>query len=92
MNIFGFLATIVGCLTAFGIVWLITKKPLTFKIVKVVEIPKQPEKTGIQETQETTKEPEPNREPEVEVISMDAVIKNANELMGIITTAPKEDK
>lgn len=94
MNIFGFLATIIGCGTAVGITWLLTRKPISFKIIKTTETPKiviPPENT------EVPLNTEPNviltkKEDEQKVLSMDAVIKAANELMGIQTEEDLDGK
>lgn len=87
MNIFGLIATIVGCGTAVGITWLLTRKPISFKIIRSNEAPKvviPPENKEVllkaEPTVVTTK-----KEDEIKIASMDAVIKAANELMGIAT-------
>lgn len=95
MNIFGFLATLCGCATCLTAVWRLTRRPIAFRIIKTVEIPEQnTPKTATEIAQDVARQAvtTEKKEPEVEVISMDAVIKNANELMGIYTISPKEDK
>lgn len=95
MNIFGFLATLCGCATCLTAVWRLTKKPIAFRIIKTVELPEQnTPKTATEIAQDVARHAvtAEKKEPEVEIINMDAVIKNANELMGIHTISPKEDK
>lgn len=86
MNIYGLIATIFSCITAIVVVYLIIRKPISIRFTKVVELPKQ---EPIVVPKETKKEAEPKKEEDVNkdvaVASMDAVIKAANELMGIET-------
>ena len=94
MNIFGFLATVCGCAAGLGAIWMLTRKPITFKVIRATETPKlvepKREGTATQTTQAITEQV--NKQGPVEYISMDAVIKNANELMGIQVPSSKEDK
>lgn len=87
MNIFGLIATIVGCGTAVGITWLLTRKPISFKIIRSTEAPHV---VIPKENKEVLLKEEPviavtKKEDEIKIASMDAVIKAANELMGIAT-------
>lgn len=96
MDIFGFLATIVICATVVASLHLITRTEFTFRIVKRDDTPKEKVRPQIL-TQTELKKIEadlnkPNNtiltqptNPSVEVKNMDAVIKAANELMGIRT-------
>lgn len=94
MNIFGFLATVCGCAAGLGAVWMLTRKPITFKVIRSVETPRlvEPPKANpaVQAVLDT--QSQPHKKAPVEYISMDAVIKNANELMGITIPDTKEDK
>ena len=93
MTIYGFFATIIICATVLGGIWLLAKFPLSIRIktTKVVEAPKvvipPAPKTDTKEEEHTVTN---KLEDETKVVSMDAVIKAANELMGIQTT--EEDK
>lgn len=92
MNVFGFLAVLVASAALVGITALVCGLGVTIHRTykDVTEQPKQ-EKNPIGFTQPEEKEkPEPT-EKEIEVKSMDAVIKSVNELMGI-ETETKEDK
>ena len=94
MNIFGFLATVCGCVAGLGAVWMLTRKPITFKVIKSVETPRlvEPPKTNAILQAEQAIIDKANKKEPVEYVSMDAVIKNANELMGITIPDAKEDK
>lgn len=92
MNVFGFLAAIVICGTVIGSIWLLTRKPISIRIIRTTEPPKivnskpiSPEelKKAVDNAPIVSVKPEIDKE--VEVTSMDAVIKAANELMGIET-------
>lgn len=89
MNIFGFLAAVVGCGTAIVITWLLTRKPISFRIIKTDAHTKSIKNFEPTEQQTTllnseTKDTTPIKENEnIAVASMDAVIKAANTLMGI---------
>ena len=97
MNIFGLIATIIVCGTVATVTWLITRKPLSFRIIHGEETLK----TSKAKTAEAVEKPE-EKLPEVTapdkdlngnniaLSSMDAVIQAANELMGI-ETLTKED-
>lgn len=94
MNIFGFLATVCGCIAGLGAVWMLTRKPITFKVIKSVETPRlvEPPKTNTAIQAALDAESQTRKKEPVEYVSMDAVIKNANELMGITIPDTKEDK
>lgn len=85
MNILGFIAIILVCLTALAIAYLNyrTHKPHT--IITQADIIKQPEV----QKEEVIKEEKPEELPITEA-SMDAVIKSVNELMGIQTVEKEE--
>ena len=88
MNIFGLIATIVGCGTAVGVTWLLTRKPISFKIIRSTEAPKMvipPEPTKEEKEKIESAIAITKKEDEIKIASMDAVIKAANELMGITT-------
>jgi hypothetical protein len=93
MTIYGFFATIIICATVLGGIFLLAKYPLSFRIIRTTEAPKLvvpkevPETVKVEVANNTTVTE--NKE-EVKVVSMDAVIKAANELMGIQST--EEDK
>lgn len=94
MNVFGFLATVCGCAAGLGAVWMLTRKPITFKVIKSIETPRlaEPPKTNaIPQATQVTIDKANKKEP-VEYVNMDAVIKSANELMGIQVPSSKEDK
>ena len=92
MNVFGFLAVIIICGTIIGSIWLLTRKPISIRIIRTTEPPKVVNSNPIPSV-ELTKAidtapvtPVKNEiDKEVEITSMDAVIKAANELMGIET-------
>lgn len=96
MNIFGFLATVCGCAAGLGAVWMLTRKPITFKVIRSTETPRlvEPPKANpaVQTISKLDMPSQPHKKAPVEYISMDAVIKNANELMGITVPDAKEDK
>lgn len=79
MNIYSLIAAVLGCITAFGIVWLLVNKTINIKIISAEE------ETVVDPV--PVAEPENKDEPEIiknqEPVNMDAVIKAANELMGI---------
>ena len=94
MNVFGFLATICGCAAGLGAVWMLTRKPITFKVIRSVEAPRlaEPPKTNAIPQAAQVKIDKVNKKEPVEYVNMDAVIKSANELMGITVPDTKEDK
>lgn len=96
MNVFGFLATVCGCAAGLGAVWMLTRKPITFKVIKSTETPRLAEPPKANSTIQATSDAQaqPRKKEPVEYASMDAVIKAANELMGITIpdTDIKEDK
>lgn len=80
MNVFGFFAVIIICATIIGAIWFLNKFPITIKTIQSTEAPK------IIEAVKPTVEDKPEEESEVlQKASMDAVIRAANELMGIET-------
>lgn len=98
MDLYGLIAVIIICVTLMGIVGLITTCTFSFKITRI-----EPQATNPNETTTDLSSPigfvtdDDNdskdnytevKENTIEVTSMDAVIKAANELMGIQT----EDK
>ena len=96
MNVFGLLATLIICITVLGVVWLVIKHPISFKIIKTTEAPKIviPKKMSSETVekikQEATESAVVIKESEPKVVSMDAVIQAANKLMGIASL--EEDK
>lgn len=88
MNIFGFLSTIIICATIVVIVWLILRKPFSVRIIRAYE---QPKVVVEKKEAQIDKEPTPAVDKDVAISSMDAVVKAANELMGI-ETVTKEDE
>ena len=84
MNVFGFISIIVICLTIIAVTFLLCKCGIivhrTYK--DLTETPEQPEKATMGFAPEEVKELPENP---VATASMDAVIKAANELMGIET-------
>lgn len=94
MNVFGFLATVCGCVAGLGAIWMLTRKPITFKVIRSVETPRlaEPPKTNPAIQALLDEQAQPRKTEPVEYVSMDAVIKNANELMGIQVPSSKEDK
>lgn len=96
MTLYGFLATIVICGTLILMRWLFRKHPISFKIIKTVEPPKLVEpkplsKEELEKLKDAPIQAVPAPDKEVEVTSMDAVIKAANELMGIETMTKEND-
>lgn len=96
MNIFGLLASIVGCVSAILIVWLVVKHPISIRIIRTTEPPKlvsiaKPalaDETVKKINQETaTYQYKPETDKDVEITSMDAVIKSVNEMMGVETVS-----
>ena len=97
MNVFGFISIIVICLTIIAVTFLLCRYGIiihrTYK--DLTETPEQPERATMGFTPATT--PEGNKEvkelPEnpVAIASMDAVIKAANELMGIETVTKETE-
>lgn len=92
MTIYGFFATIIICATVLGGVWLLSKFPFTINIrtIKATEAPKVTPVETKPETKEEVKDNKDAKDKPVATVSMDAVIKAANELMGIQST--EEDK
>ncbi len=81
--IYDLLATIIYCLTLIVIVYLFVRTPIKINFTKKIELPKQ---EPVQEPKkEDTTESEKQVNKNVAAASMDAVIKAANELMGIET-------
>lgn len=95
MNIFGLLASIVGCVSAILIVWLVVKHPISIRIIQTTETPNfsiaKPalaDETVKKINQETaTYQYKPGTDKDVEITSMDAVIKSVNEMMGVETVS-----
>lgn len=77
MNIFSLIAAALGCATAFGIVWLLVNKTINIKIISAAE------ETVVEPAPVVEKKDEPETTKPQEPVNMDAVIKAANELMGI---------
>lgn len=84
MNIFGFLAVLIASAACVGSVYLICKFGITIHHVNTTVLP--PKAAPVADAVTTKKKDEDPSE-----LSMDAVIKAANELMGI-ETAIKEIK
>lgn len=81
MNVFGFFAVIIICATIIGAIWFLNKFPITIKTIKSTD-----EAPKTIEVVKPTVEDKPEEESEVlQKASMDAVIRAANELMGIET-------
>ena len=91
MTIYGFFATIIICATVLGGVWLLSKFPFTINIrtIKATEAPKAAP-VPVEKKTEVKEEAKNDKDKPVATVSMDAVIKAANELMGIQST--EEDK
>lgn len=93
MNIFGFFAVLIACATLLGIIWLLVRKPISFRIIRTTEPPKliEPKPLSPEELKKLTENTntiplnKSEIDKDVEITSMDAVIKAANELMGIET-------
>lgn len=81
MNIYSVIVAALICATVITCIWLILKKPFEIKIVKKDETDLKPAHIVTQDTQEQTEKPVEHED--IAVKSMDAVIKSANELMGI---------
>lgn len=85
MNILGFIAIIIVCLTALAIAYLNYRAHKQHTIITQADLLKQPE----EQKEEVTKEEKPEELPITEA-SMDAVIQSVNELMGIQTVTKEE--
>lgn len=92
MNVFGFLAVVVACVAICIITMIVCKYGITVHHTHkdLTEQPTPVERPVMGFAPEK-KEDKPESDKEVEVTSMDAVIKSVNELMGIETTT-REDK
>ena len=77
MNIFSLIAAALGCATAFGITWLLVTKSINIKFISTSE------ETVVEPAPVVEKKDEPEVTKAQEPVNMDAVIKAANELMGI---------
>lgn len=88
MDILGFIATIIICITIVISITILLKHPIRFKITheNVSSVSQGPsEKLETHENVSTQEVEQP------EIVCMDAVVQAANELMGI-QTFKKEDK
>ena len=92
MNVFGFLSTIFICATVVAVTWFMFNKTLNIKITRAEEQPKPPMfVTKPVDADEARKKLEEEINKDRPVISMDSVIKSANEVMGIETINNEED-
>lgn len=89
MTVFGFLATIFICGTVCFCCWWTSKKPITFRFIRSTEV-KSNKESVVTKEENVSHETNPKEKP-VDLVSMDAVISAANELMGI-ETLDREDK
>lgn len=87
MNVFGFFATIIICGTIIGALWILSKFPISIKIIRTTEAPKiiTPKVEATEEVKKDASAQTVTTEPEQKIIAMDAVIREANALMGIET-------
>lgn len=90
MTLFGFLAVIIGCITAIIITWLLTKSTIRIKIEKDPPIPATPLAVVTSENTVPIPDTKQEKQEDIAATSMDAVIAAANRLMGI-ETATGED-
>lgn len=91
MTLYGFLATIIICGATVGIVTMLCKWGIIIHHTHkdITEKPAPIEISQMNFTSEKSEKPAPDKA--VEVTSMDAVIKAANELMGIETITKEND-
>lgn len=93
MNVFGFLSTIIICATIIVVTWFMFNKTLNIKVTKAEEQPKPPVfVTNPVDADEARKKLEEEINKDRPIISMDSVIRSANEMMGIETLSDEEDK
>ena len=87
MNVFGFFATSIICGTTIGALWILSKFPISIKIIRTTEAPKivTPKVEATEAVKKDTSTQTATTEPEQKIIAMDAVIREANALMGIET-------
>ena len=90
MNVFGFLSTIIICATVVAVTWFMFNKTLNIKITKTEEKPTVPAAEASREDDHAREKLEEGINKD-RLISMDSVIKSANEMMGIETINPEEE-
>ena len=81
MNIYSVIVAALICATVITCIGLILKKPFEIKLIRKEESDLKPAPLVTANTQEQTEKPVEHED--IAVKSMDAVIKSANELMGI---------
>ena len=85
MNVFGFLAVIIICVTIIGVVLLLCHKSITITHIHkdITEQPKPEERPTMGFSVEEKDKQEKEINKDIAQIGMDAVITAANKLMGI---------
>lgn len=86
MNLFGFLAIIIICITIVIVMYMLTTSGISIHKT-TADVTKRPQAVITEPVKEETTKTDPEK---VDVISLDAVIKAANEVMGI-EVITKED-